>query len=68
VTAGQVDDELAMIVNGEEVYMRFLAYPRLVELPCSLLESWGVQPVTVIFCDAYGSVVGSQPVWLIWQP
>jgi hypothetical protein len=64
----QVDDELAISVAGQEVYVRFLTYPRTVELPRSLVEDWGTQPVTVTFRDAYGAVIGSQPVWLIWLP
>jgi hypothetical protein len=63
-----VDDELAVLVNGEEVYTRFLTYPREVELSRTLLESWIGQPITVIFRDAYNAVIGSQPVWLIWMP
>jgi hypothetical protein len=63
-----VDDELVVLVNGEEVYTRFLTYPREVELSRTLLESWVGQSITVIFRDAYGAVVGSQPVWLIWLP
>jgi hypothetical protein len=68
VTAVTVDDELAILMDGQEVYARLLTTPQMVELPRSLLESWGSQPVTVIFRDVYGDVVGSQPVWLIWQP
>ncbi len=68
VAAVTVDDELAFLVAGQEVYVRVLTTPQVVELPRSLLESWGDQPVTAIFRDAHGAVIGSQPVWLIWTP
>jgi hypothetical protein len=63
-----VDDELAVFIGGEERYVLFLTYSKIVELQRSLLEQWSGQTVTVAFRDRYGSVVGSSPVWLIWEP
>jgi hypothetical protein len=68
LAAVRVDDELAIFINGEEQWASILTEPRIVEVPRSLLEQGLDQPLTVVFRDAYGSVVGSSPVWLIWRP
>jgi hypothetical protein len=64
----KVDDELVVLVNGMEQWSAFLTYPKVVEVPRSLVEQWAGQPMTVIFRDAHASVIGSSPVWLIWTP
>jgi hypothetical protein len=53
LTPVTVDDELAVLVNGTERWMTFLTYPKVVEVPRSLVEQWAGQPITVIFRDAH---------------
>jgi len=63
-----VDDELVALLNGAEHWVSFLTYPKVVEVPHSVVQAWSGQSVTFHFRDAHGAVVGSSPVWLVWVP
>jgi choice-of-anchor C domain-containing protein len=65
----KVDDELVVVLDGQDAYRLFLTYPRTVEVPPAEIARWAAaDSIRVEFRDRYGSVVGSSPVWLIWQP
>jgi hypothetical protein len=65
----KVDDELVVVLDGQDAYRLFLTYPRTVEVPPAEIARWAAaDSLRVEFRDRYGSVVGSSPVWLIWQP
>jgi choice-of-anchor C domain-containing protein len=65
----KVDDELVVVLDGQDTYRLFLTYPRTVEvLPAEIARWAAADSIRVEFRDRYGSVVGSSPVWLIWRP
>jgi hypothetical protein len=64
----KVDDELVVMVNGQERLVVFATYPLVYEVPRAEITQWLGQNVVVSFRDKFGSVVGSTPVWLIWAP
>ena len=69
-----VDDELALLVGGTEVFSHCFssggAAPEaaIVALPRATLEGLAGQTVTVAYRDVYGSYVEASDVWLIWTP
>jgi choice-of-anchor C domain-containing protein len=69
LAAVKVDDEIVVILDGQDAYRQFLTYSKIVEVPSAQIVRWAdATSVRVEFRDRYGSVVGSQPVWLIWRP
>lgn len=68
VEAIQVDDELAVLVNGQERFTERLSQAAVVEISRAELEQWIGQSVVVEFRDVGGGVVASSPIWLIWVP
>ena len=69
LAAVQVDDEIVVVLDGQDTYRQFLTYPKIVEVPSAEIARWeSATSIRVEFRDRYGSVVGSKPVWLIWQP
>ncbi|HYF66323.1 MAG TPA: DUF642 domain-containing protein [Herpetosiphonaceae bacterium] len=64
-----VDDELLVVLDGKDAYRQFLTYSRLVQVPAAEVAAWAAASrVEVYFQDRHGSVVGSTPVWLLWEP
>jgi len=69
-----VDDELAVLLDGTEVFAyRFSsagAPPQaaMVEVERATLEALLGRTVTVEYRDVYGSLVGASAVWLVWAP
>jgi hypothetical protein len=68
-----VDDELAVLLNGEEVFIYDFSTsgspkPTVLEVPRQIIEQWAGQTVVVEYRDVYGSVVEASEIWLIWVP
>jgi ligand-binding sensor domain-containing protein len=69
-----VDDELAVLVDGAEVFShRFSSgdtppQAAIVEVPRATLEGLAGRAVTVEYRDVYGAVVEASAMWLIWRP
>jgi choice-of-anchor C domain-containing protein len=69
LVAVKVDDELAVVLDGQDGYVKFLTDPLIVEVARAELEQWSAaQSARVEFRDRYGAAVSSSPVWLIWIP
>jgi uncharacterized repeat protein (TIGR01451 family) len=69
-----IDDEIAMLHNGSEVFSHDFAagggnpQPAVVEVPRTTLEPLAGQTVRIEYRDVYGFVVEASQVWLIWTP
>jgi uncharacterized repeat protein (TIGR01451 family) len=69
-----IDDELAVLLNGSEVFSHDFSagggppQPAIVEVPRPTMEQLAGQTVRVEYRDVYGYVVEASPVWLIWMP
>ncbi len=69
-----VDDELAIMLNGNELFVKLfssagqLVQPEIVELPRPIAEQMAGQTVAIIYRDVYGYSVSASSVWLIWVP
>jgi hypothetical protein len=69
-----VDDELAVLVDGAEVFSyRFSSgdtppQAAIVEVPRATLAVLVGRAVTMEYRDVYGAVVEASAVWLIWMP
>jgi len=69
-----VDDELAIRLNGADVFtLRFSSSahapePAVVEVPRITMEQLAGQTVTAEYRDVYGDVVRASTMWLIWTP
>jgi hypothetical protein len=69
-----VDDELAVLVDGTEVFThRFSSgdtppQAAIVEVPRATMEGLVGRAVTVEYRDVYGVLVEASAMWLIWTP
>ncbi len=68
-----VDDELAILSGGVEVYSYNFSpggspTPAILEAPRSMMEQLAGKTITVEYRDVYGSFVGASDMWLIWVP
>jgi ligand-binding sensor domain-containing protein len=74
VTEVVVDDELAVLLGGAELFTyRFSSAgtspePAIVEVPRAVLAGLAGRTVTVEYRDVYGDVVEASAMWLIWRP
>ena len=74
VTEVLVDDELAVLLDGAEVFTRrfssagTLPEPAIVQVPRTVVEELVGRTVTVEYRDVYGDVVEASAMWLIWTP
>ena len=73
----RVDDELALVVNGEDVFTYRFSAPgdppgepvsATVALPASVIPQIDGQAVVFEYRDVYGAYVEATDVWLIWRP
>jgi CSLREA domain-containing protein len=70
-TAALVDDELAVLLDGAEVFAYDFStsgtpVPAIVEVPRTTMEQLVGRTVTIEYRDVYGSVVEASAMWLIW--
>lgn len=68
-----VDDELAVLVDGIEVFTYDFStsgHPEaaIVEVPRTTLEQLAGRIITIEYRDVYGMVVQASTIWLIWMP
>ncbi len=68
-----VDDELAVLLGGVEVYSYNFSpggspTPAILEAPRSMMEQLAGKTITIEYRDVYGSVVEASDMWLIWVP
>ena len=68
-----VDDEVAILLNGQELFSYDYVQSgsvtaALVEVPRSVMDQIAGQTVTLVFRDVYGGVVYASPMYLIWMP
>ncbi len=68
-----VDDELAILSGGVEVYSYNFSpggspTPAILEAPRSMMEQLAEKTITVEYRDVYGSFVEASDMWLIWVP
>ncbi|MEE9616247.1 MAG: choice-of-anchor Q domain-containing protein, partial [Anaerolineae bacterium] len=68
-----VDDALAVLLNGAEVFTYDfstggLPEPVIVEVPRTTMEQMAGWTVTIEYRDVYASVVEASAMWLIWTP
>jgi hypothetical protein len=73
ITTVLVDDELAMLLDGVEVFAHdFSTSGRptsaIVEVPRSVMAQLAGQFVTIEYRDVYSAVVEASEMWLIWTP
>ncbi len=74
LNAISVDDELAVILNGEEVFVKRFSIngqtinPEIVPLPRQTMVLMAGQTVTVVFRDVFGDQVSATPVWIVHIP
>ena len=66
--AGEVDDEVAIYLNGAELFKFTYGNQALVAVPRSIMAQIAGKEVTVEFRDVYGINVKSTPLYLIWSP
>ena len=68
-----VDDEVAILVEGSEVFSHIFSSegiapePALVEVERAVMEALVGQTATVEYRDVYGIVVGASEMWLVWS-
>jgi hypothetical protein len=69
-----VDDELAFILSGQEVFVKRFSFdgqtihPEIVETPDHIMESMAGEAVTILFRDVFGDRVSATAVWLLYIP
>jgi hypothetical protein len=68
-----VDDELAVLLDGAEVFAYNFStsgrpVPAVVQVPRTTMEQLTGQTVTVEYRDLYAALVEASAVWLIWSP
>jgi hypothetical protein len=68
-----VDDELAVLLDGTEVFTydfstSGIAEPAILEVPRTTMAQLAGQTVTIEYRDVYGWVVQASTMWLIWSP
>lgn len=69
-----VDDELAIVLNGNELFAKTFAlngnaiHHEIVEVPRNVMEQMAGQTVSFIYRDVYGQQASASEVWLIWVP
>ena len=68
-----VDDELAVLVDGHEVFAQDFStggspVPATVEMPRATLQQMVGRTVLIEYRDVYGSVIEASEMWLIWVP
>jgi hypothetical protein len=73
VAAALVDDAMAILLDGSEVFTYDFSpsgtpEPAIVELPRATMEQMAGETVTVEYRDVYGSVVEASAMWLVWTP
>jgi hypothetical protein len=74
VDAVLVDDEIAIVVDGNELFSQVFssdgAAPEaaVVEVERAVMEQLVGQVATVEYRDVYGSIVEASEMWLIWVP
>jgi CSLREA domain-containing protein len=73
VAAALVDDAMAVLLDGSEVFAYDFSpggtpEPAIVELPRATMEQLAGETVTVEYRDVYGSVVEASAMWLVWTP
>jgi len=73
VASAVVDDELAILLDGAEVFTYDFSTsgspePAIPEVPRTTMEQLAGQTVTIEYRDIYGRAVGASTVWLIWSP
>ena len=72
--AAAVDDEVAILLNGTELFTHAYGQPgsgvppALVEVPRSIMEQIAGETVTIEFRDVYGVDVSATTLYLIWSP
>jgi hypothetical protein len=73
LTNALVDDKIAILLNGVEVFsfdfsQSGLPQPALVQIPRATMEQLAGQNVTIRYRDVYGYVVEATNMWLVWRP
>jgi hypothetical protein len=73
VAEALVDDKLAVLLRGEEVFVYNFStsgHPEagLVEVPRPVVEQWVGKTLVVEYRDVYASVVEASEMWLVWVP
>ena len=73
VTEAVVDDELALSLEGVEVWAYDFATgdipePVILEMPRTVLEGLAGRIVGIEYRDVYGVLVQASEMWLIWTP
>jgi hypothetical protein len=69
-----VDDQLALIQNGQEIFTYTFSSegespePALVEVPRQVVNTIAEDGVILAYRDVYGIVVEASEMWLIWSP
>jgi len=68
-----VDDELAVLVGGVEIFSYNFSSdgsptPTILEVPRSMMEPIAGQIVSIEYRDVYSYVVEASDMWLIWVP
>jgi hypothetical protein len=68
-----VDDELAILLDGDEVFAYDFStsgIPRsdIVEVSRETMEGLIGQTITIEYRDMYGAFVDASPMWLLWVP
>ncbi len=74
LTAVSVDDELAFVMNGQEIFVHRFSidgqtiYPAIVPLPRQTMELMAGQTVTVVFRDVFSDQVSATSLWIVHIP
>jgi spore coat protein U-like protein len=68
-----VDDELAVLVGGVEIFSYDFSAdgsptPAILEVPRSMMEQLAGQIVSIEYRDVYSYLVEASDMWLIWVP
>ena len=68
-----VDDALAVLLNGAEVFTYDFSAggppePAIVEVPRTTMEQMAGRTATIEYRDVYACVVEASAMWLIWTP
>lgn len=74
ISAIGVDDELAILANGNELFVKTFSidgqtvHHEIVEIPRSVIEQLAGETATFEYRDVFGNFTSASPVWLIWVP
>ncbi|MCL4266213.1 MAG: DUF11 domain-containing protein [Anaerolineae bacterium] len=73
-TPVSVDDELAFVLNGQELFVKRFStdgqtiYPEIVPLPRQTMVFMAGQTVTVVFRDVFSDQVSATSLWIVYIP